>query len=83
MKFVPGEGAPKITVIASVKASKKAVERNGVKRILRDELRKHIDKLKPGNYAIIVKASAVKAESAELRSSLSKSLSTGKMLSNK
>lgn len=80
IKVVPGGSMAKVTTIASVKASKKAVERNRVKRILREELRKHIENMKPGSYVIIIKASSTKAEAKELKNALLKSLTNGKML---
>ena len=80
IKIAPGTESAKITLITSVRVSKKAVERNRAKRILRDELRKYIDRLKPGDYVLIVKRSAIKATPTELRESLVKSLTAGKML---
>lgn len=80
VKLVPGGDVPKFTTIASVRASKKAVERNRAKRIIREELRKHVNNIKPGNYVYIIKASAVKAEAKILRDAVIKSLASGKML---
>lgn len=80
IKFVPDAEEVKITFITSVKVSKKAVERNRAKRVLRDELRNHVSNMKPGNYVIILRASATKVGGAELRASLIKSLISGKIL---
>ncbi len=80
IKFTPDVKEVKITFITSVRVSKKAVERNRAKRLLRDELRKHVAKMKPGNYVIILRASATKAEGADLRTALVKSLTSAKML---
>jgi ribonuclease P protein component len=74
IKFTIGHDSPKLTVIVSTKVSKKAVDRNRIKRVIRDELRKNISQLKSGNYAILVKPSAAKIESSELRTEISKSL---------
>lgn len=80
IKFLPGGDEPRITVIASVKVSKKAVERNRVKRILRDELSKHVRKFRAGDYAFIVKAQAIKVPPTELRQALIKSLTVSKII---
>lgn len=80
IKFVPGKELAKITVIASVKVSKKAVERNRLKRVLREESRKYVEKFKPGNYVVIVKSSAAKIETGKLREEFSKSLVIAKVL---
>lgn len=71
---------PRFTVIASTKVSKKAVDRNRIKRVIREELRKNIFNLKSGNYAILVKSSAAKIDSPSLRAAVLKSLSDSKIL---
>ncbi len=70
----------KITVIVSTKVSKKAVERNRIKRVIREELRKHISDIKAGNYAFLAKTNAAKVTSAELRQEIEKSLKTAKLI---
>lgn len=81
LKLVPGTDIPRLTVVVSTKVSKKAVDRNRIKRIIRDEVRKHIENLKPGNYAILVKASALKTEPQALRAAITQGLISSKTLS--
>lgn len=70
----------RVALITSVRVSKKAVDRNRVKRIIREELRKYIAKFKPGDYVFIVKASATKVPAADLRAAVAKSLTVSKIL---
>lgn len=79
----PNAKISKITVIVSTKVSKKAVDRNRLKRIIREELRKSVENIKPGNYAILVKAQALKIEPNELRTAINKSFHDAKLLINK
>ena len=69
-----------ITVIVSVKVSKKAVDRNRIKRIIRNEIGKTLTSFKFGNYAFLVKPSAMKITSAELRQEINKSLINAKII---
>ena len=71
---------PRLTVIVSTKVSKKAVDRNKIKRVIREEIRKNIENLKPGDYAILVKSLAVKIDSFTLRAAVTKSLIDSKIL---
>ena len=81
IKLSPGSENTRVTVIVSAKVSKKAVDRNRIKRILREELRKNIPHFKTGYYAVIVKPAAIKATPTDLREALSKSLKAGKIIS--
>jgi ribonuclease P protein component len=72
--------APRLTVIVSTKVSKKAVDRNRIKRVIREEVRKNISNIKSGDYAILVKSSAAKIESTALREAVTKSLTDSKIL---
>lgn len=80
LKQSPGKDAARFTVIASTKVSKKAVDRNKIKRVIREELRKHITKVKPGDYVILVKSSAAKIETKDLRAAIAKSLIDSKLI---
>ncbi len=80
LKTVPGVGPAKLTVVASVKVSKRAVDRNRLKRIIREAVRVKIANFKPGNYAILLKPSAMKITAAELREQINKSLVDSKTL---
>lgn len=71
---------PKITVVVSTKVSKKAVDRNRIKRVIREQIRQTIDNIKPGNYAFLVKSSAMKVSAEDLRQAVMKSLKDAKIL---
>jgi ribonuclease P protein component len=70
----------KATVIVSTKVSKKAVERNRLKRLTREELRNKMEQLKPGNYALIIKPAAESITGTQLRAEINKALKAGKYL---
>lgn len=80
LKHSPTTEPARVTVVVSVKVSKRAVDRNRIKRVIRETLRKDITKFKPGNYAILVKQSAMKISSQELREQITKSLIASKTL---
>lgn len=73
----------KLTVIVSTKVSKKAVDRNRIKRIIREELRKHLPEMKPGMYAFLVKQAVLKIEPKDLRIAIAKSLVDAKIMKSK
>lgn len=73
---------PLLTVIVSTKVSKSAVVRNRLKRIVRDQIHKALETIKPGAYVIIIKKSALLVTSAELRDELIKSLEKSKIIKN-
>jgi len=74
IKFVPAERV-QVAFVVSKKVSKKAVDRNRIKRILREYMRLHLDRHKPGKYLVMVKPSAAGLNSRSLRAELQKSLS--------
>jgi ribonuclease P protein component len=80
LKTVPGNESARITVVVSVKVSKRAVDRNRLKRVIRETIRPDIQNFKPGNYAILVKPAAMKITSSELREQVAKSLVASKTL---
>lgn len=80
IKFTANSEAKLLTVVVSVKVSKKAVIRNKIKRIVRDELRKQISNLKNGNYAFIIKPSVLKIDSKQLREQINISLKNAKII---
>jgi ribonuclease P protein component len=58
---------PRFTVVVSTKVSKKAVVRNRIKRVLREEIRTRLADFPAGDYAVLVKPKAATVEAAELR----------------
>ena len=59
VKFKALETGPsRIAVVVSNYVSKKAVERNRIKRLIRESVRINLDKLKTGDYVIIVRPKA-------------------------
>ena len=58
--------APRVAFVVSTKISKRAVERNRVRRVLRETVRSQIKNLRSGDYVVIVKASITKLENKEI-----------------
>ncbi len=69
VKFIPAD-APRFTVIVSTKVSKRAVERNRIKRIIREAIRQSLSSYKSGDYVVIVKVRAAGKTAAEIRQQL-------------
>lgn len=80
LKIVPGADIARLTVITSVKVSKKAVDRNRLKRVVREAIRPYLSSFKPGDYAFLLKSSALKISSAELKEQVNKSLIASKTI---
>jgi len=59
--------ATRFTVVVSTKVSKKAVDRNRIKRVIREFARLRLVMFMPGDYAILVKPAASKADNESLR----------------
>jgi ribonuclease P protein component len=51
----PTTGTARFAFIVSTKVSKKAVERNRIRRVLREAIRPILPNLKPGDYVLIAK----------------------------
>lgn len=60
----------RLTVVVGTKVFKKATQRNRVKRILREEIKKNILFLPSGDYMVFVKPKAGKVSEEELIKSL-------------
>ena len=60
------EPTRRFTIVVSTKVSKKAVVRNRLKRLIREFVRKNLSYFSPGDYAIVVKIAASKANSRDL-----------------
>lgn len=83
IKFVSGaEPTRRFTVIVSTKVSKLAVERNRIKRIIRETVRQALPKFKAGDYVIIVKTAAAKKSAEDIRNQLNKLLTTVRLKSS-
>lgn len=74
------EPQPRFGFVASTKVSKKAVERNRLKRIIREQVRLIFAEFKPGDYVIIVKTKAAGKIPVELRQSLLQLVQSAKLL---
>jgi ribonuclease P protein component len=79
IKFVPnravGTGVTSRTAfVVSKRVSKKAVERNRIKRALREEIRVNLAKLPKGDYMVMVKPLALLKTNRELREDLHRAL---------
>jgi ribonuclease P protein component len=62
--------SPRFTVIISTKVFKKAAARNRLKRVIREFIRLRMGKFSGGDYAVIVKTQAAKAEEQVILQSL-------------
>lgn len=81
LKFLPQVSkSSKFTVVVGTKVAKKAVTRNRIKRISREEIKKHINTLPSGDYIVFVKPSAVKTTEEIFLESLKKTLNQAKNL---
>ena len=49
-----GEGAPRLGVVVSKKVSKKAVDRNRIRRVIQAQAREHMKRMKDGVDGVIV-----------------------------
>ena len=74
IKFVEA-AKTQIAFVVSKKVSKRAVERNRIKRVLREQMRLGLASHRLGKYIVIVKPSAANLTNAEIREELKKSLS--------
>jgi len=80
IKYLKRADVPRFTVVVSTKVSKNAVDRNRIKRVLREYVRLHILSLQAGDYAIIVKPAAKKIDSKELPIQLKNLLLSSRLL---
>ncbi len=72
--------SPLVTVIVSNKISKSAVIRNKLKRAIRSTFQEMLPKLKPAQYAVIVKKGAISKSVVELKEETLSALQKGKMI---
>jgi ribonuclease P protein component len=76
IKFLAGEKL-RTAFVVSKKVSKKAVERNRIKRALREEMRLSLSNTSAGDYMIIAKGQASGYSNKDLRDQLSSGLKKG------
>ena len=75
VRFIPQKTVDKrIAVVVSNRVSKKAVERNRIKRLIRETAKPYLNQLAPGHYAVIAKGSAAEKTATTLRPVLSQLL---------
>lgn len=75
IKFIAtDQDSRRFTVVVSTKVSKRAVERNRIKRVIRETLRQALPHFKPGDYVIIVKNSVANKPAEDIRTQLNKLL---------
>lgn len=82
IKFLPNPESLKVGLVVSKKISKKAVERNRIKRALREEMRLRKPNLAIGHYMLVAKVGAAMYLSKEIRAQLSHALEKAKLLKN-
>lgn len=71
---------PHITVVVSTKISKSAVVRNKLKRAIRSSVQEVLEKIRPANYAILVKKSALNQSMLELKQEVLMALQKSKII---
>lgn len=79
IKFVSGV-KHRLTVVVSTKVDKRAVKRNRIKRIVREFLRSDLPRLIPGDYAVVIKPQAGRAEEKLILNSLELALKKNRLL---
>jgi len=65
IKFLSHAPTPRFTVVVSTKVFKRAHDRNRLKRIIREYLRKNLQKFKNGSYIIMAKPKVSTISEAE------------------
>ncbi len=69
-----GESPAKLGLAVSRKVDPNAVGRNRIKRVFRDQFRKLRAQLPPGDYVVVARVAAAKADNAELRATFLRTL---------
>jgi len=66
IRFLSRPGEKRFTVVVSTKVYKRAVARNRLKRLVREYLRKNLEKFKNGSYVIAAKPRISKLPESEI-----------------
>lgn len=66
IKFLAGAAAPRFTVVVSTKVFKRAHDRNRLKRIIREYLRKNLGNFRSGSYVIAAKPKVAGADEGDV-----------------
>jgi ribonuclease P protein component len=80
LKFVGTKTVPRLTVVVSTKVAKRAVVRNKIKRVVRENIRLNLSKLQSGDYAIVARPAAAKITKAEIKVNIIKLLTLARLL---
>jgi len=64
------ESGARLGLVVSRKVDKRAVQRNRIKRVVREHFRRTRSRLRPGAYVVLARADAAKADNAQLRQTL-------------
>lgn len=70
LHWLRGDSPARLGLAVSRKVDPRAVVRNRIKRVLRDQFRHMRARLAPGDYVIVARAPAATASSADLREAL-------------
>lgn len=73
-------GVKKFTVVVSTKVSKKAVDRNRIKRVVREQIRLNIDSFRDGSYIFTAKPRLMDVLDSGIASEFMKFLKSSKLL---
>lgn len=66
----PERGSPRLGLAVSRRVARRAVDRNRIKRLIRESFRAHRRSLPAEDYVVLARSAAVGAESRELHESL-------------
>jgi ribonuclease P protein component len=83
LRFVAKAAAPaRITVVVSTKVAKRAVVRNKIKRVVREQIRLRLAQMRSGDYAIVARPAASKLAKPEIKEQILKLLVTAKFITH-
>ena len=83
LKFVARSDAGlRCAVVVSTKVAKRAVVRNTIKRVVRQQIRVRLPQLRPGDYAVVAKPASAKLTKAQIAEQIVKLLASSRLLAN-